>query len=152
MKPNEIYFEISDGQDLLRLEPKSLVKERHEYNWDNNRVITHVIVKGGSFSGEFDAEFMTVDFEKFKQDLKPLLTDLTGTAGFSVIEQQLDLKIKGDGFGSFEIRVGVCDRPVLGSRMSFFMIFNQSLVKDLIAQLERITKQFPVIGDFSLKN
>jgi len=146
----EIYFEIFDAGDIVRLEPKRLVREGSEVDYDNNWIVTTVTVKGGKFSGQFDAEFMTIDFEKFKQELRPLYDNLNGSATFSGLEGQLELKIVGDGIGHFEVRVVACDHPGYGAQLSFIMGLDQTSIKELVNQLDKITKRFPVIGDFKI--
>lgn len=148
----EIYFEISDAGDIVRLEPKRLVREGSEIDYDNNWIITTVTVKGGRFSGQFDAEFMTIDFEKFKQELRPLYDNLKGSATFSGLEGQLELKIVGDGIGHFEVCVLASDEPGYGGQLSFTMGFDQTSIKELVHQLDTITKKFPINGDFKIKN
>lgn len=148
----EIYFELHDAGDLVRLEPKRLVQEGTEIEYNNNWIITTVTVKGGKFSGQFEAEFMTIDFEKFKQELKPLYDNLKGSATFSGLEGQLELNIVGDGLGHFDVSVVAIDQAGFGSKLSFTMSFDQTLIKELVSQLDAITRKFPIIGDFKIKN
>lgn len=149
----EIYFEIFDAGDLVRLEPIELIKYNSDVDWDKNWIKTQVTIKGGKFSGQYSGDFMTVDFEKFKQELSILYDNLQGTANFNDLEGYLELKIIGDGIGHFEVDVKACDQPgVNASELTFTMGFDQTEIKDLVNQLDRITKQFPIIGDFNIKN
>jgi hypothetical protein len=149
----ELIFEISDSGNLVRLEPKRYFREGCEIDWDNNWIITTVTVKGGVFSGQFNAEFMTFNFEMFKQELRSLYDNLKGSATFSGMEGQLQLEVVGDGIGHFDVNVEACDQPdVSGSVLTFTMGFDQTSIKELVFQLDRITKQFPIIGDFNIKN
>src|SRR5690606_34251681 len=110
-------------------------------------------VKGGSFSGQYSGDFMTVDFEKFKQELSRLYDNLKGTANFNDLEGYLVLKIDGDGIGHLEVQVKACDQPgINGSELTFSMAFDQTELKELVNQLDRITKQFSISGDFKIKN
>lgn len=149
----EIYFEIFDAGDLVRLEPIELIKYNSDVDWDKNWIKTQVTIKGGKFSGQYSGDFMTVDFEKFKQELSMLYDNLQGTANFNDLEGYLELKITGDGIGHFEVDVKACDQPgVNASELTFTMGFDQTEIKDLVNQLDRITKQFPITGDFNIKN
>lgn len=149
----EIYFEIFDAGDIVRLEPIELIKYNSELDWDKNWIKTQITIKGGKFSGQYSGDFMTVDFEKFKQELSKLYDNLKGTANFNDLEGYLELKITGDGIGHFEVNVKACDQPgVNASELTFTMGFDQTELKDLVNQLDRITKQFPIIGDFNIKN
>lgn len=149
----EIYFEIFDAGDLVRLEPIELIKYNSDVEWDKNWIKTQVTIKGGKFSGQYTGDFMTVDFEKFKQELSILYDNLQGTANFNDLEGYLELKITGDGIGHFEVDVKACDQPgVNASELTFTMGFDQTEIKDLVNQLDRITNQFPITGDFNIKN
>lgn len=149
---SDLYFEISDSGDIIRLEPSHLTYPNAELDWDRNWVRTKVTVKGGVFSGEYMAEFMTTDFEIFKQQLKMLDNDFSGMATFGPLEQQLILKIKGDGIGHFEVDCEATPEPHLGQSLTFTMTFDQTIIKDLVRQLDVITKKFPINGDFKIKN
>ncbi len=95
---------------------------------------------------------MTVDFEKFKRDLLRLNDNLMGTARFDDVEGYLELEINGDVIGHFEVNLEACDRPGLyGCDLTFSMSFDQTEIRNLVSQLERITKQFPVKGDFKIE-
>ena len=149
----DLYFELFDAGDLVRLEPIELIEYNSKIDWDNNWVKTKVTVRGGKFSGQYSGEFMTVDFEKFKQDLSRLYDNLKGSANFNDVEGFLELKIKGDGIGHFEVQVKACDQPgVNGSELTFAMAFDQTELKELVNQLDRIIKQFPINGDFQINN
>lgn len=147
----EIYFELFDSGNLIRVEPIAYANCDAEIDWEKNWITTKVTVQGGKFSGQYLGDFRTVDFEEFKQELSLLYDNLNGTAHFHVLESYLELKIKGDGIGHFEVEVTACDEPgVNASELTFTMSFDQTELSELINQLTRITQQFPVIGDFKL--
>lgn len=149
----EVYFELFDAGDIVRLEPIELINYDSNIDWDRNWVKTKVTVKGGKFSGHYSGDFMTVDFEKFKQELSRLYDNLKGIANFNDLEGYLELKITGDGIGHFEVDVKACDQPgINASVLTFTMGFDQTEIKNLVIQLDRITKQFPITGDFNIKN
>jgi hypothetical protein len=93
MQDYQEYFEINNSGNLVRLEPVGLIKYNSDLDWDKNWVKTNVTIKGGMFSGQYEADFMTVDFERFKQELSPLYNNLKGTASFNDLEGYLKLKI-----------------------------------------------------------
>ena len=149
----DLYFEISDNGYLIRLEPIELVKTNSTLDWDNNFIKTKILIKGGAFSGQYLADILTVDFEKFKQELSPLYDNLKGSATFDDLEHALELNIKGDGIGHFEVNIKACDKPsIYHSELTFTMSFDQTEIKTLVNQLDKITKQFPIVGDFKIKN
>ena len=153
MTTDDIYFELSDAGDIVRLEPIKLIDEKSALDWDRNHITTKITLKGGAFSGQYQADIMTVDFEKFKQDLSKLYDNLNGSAVFEDIEHALQLKIKGDGNGHFEVNVKANDSPgIYGNELNFTMAFDQTQIKSLVNQLDKITKRFPITGDFKIKN
>jgi hypothetical protein len=148
-----IYFEIFDSGDFVRLEPIELIKYDSNIDWDKNWVKTKVTVKGGNFSGQYIAEFMTVDFEKFKQELSRLFVNLNWTANFNDFNDYLELKIIGDGLGHFEVNVSASDKPGIdSSKLIFKLSFDQTVIKELVNQLDIITCKYPITGDFKIKN
>lgn len=149
---SDIYLEFTDAGDIIRVEPLSLIYPNGQLDWDRNWIKTRVTVKGGVFSGQFTAEFMTTDFEVFKQQLKKLDNDFNGPATFEPLEGQLILKIKGDGLGHFELDCEATPEPHLGHSLSFSISFDQTQIKEYVKQLDKITKRFPIDGDFKIKN
>lgn len=144
----EIYFELFDAGDIIRLEPLELVNYGSTLDLYRNWVKTKVTVKGGKFSGQYLGEFATLDFENFKQELSQLYYNLKGTANFNDMEGYLALRIKGDGIGHFEVQVKACDHPgVNASELTFTIGFDQTELNELLNQLDRITKKFSISGD-----
>jgi hypothetical protein len=149
---NDTYLEITDADDIIRIEPISLSYPKADIDWDRNLVKTKVTVKGGVFSGQFIADFMTTDFEMLKRQLKILDSDFNASVTFEPLEQQLLLKIKGDGLGHFEVDCEATPEPHLGQTLTFSISFDQTQTKEYVRQLNKITKTFPIDGDFKIKN
>ena len=148
----DTYLEITDAGDIIRIEPISLKFPKANLDWDRNWIKTNVTVKGGVFSGQFVAEFMTTDFEIFKQQLKKLDNDFNAGATFEPLEHQLVLKIKGDGLGHFEVDCEATPEPHLGQTLTFSISFDQTQIKEYVRQLDRITKAFPIDGALNIHN
>ena len=148
----ELNFEIFDAGDIIRLEPIQVYDDTTQLDWDRNWIKTKVTVKGGVFSGQFMADFMTTDFELFKRDIKNLDKDFNGTAKLEPAEGQLELHISGDGLGHFEVRCKATDQPGYGGTLSFVLGFDQTELPRLINELDKITNTFPIKGDFNIKN
>ena len=142
---SDTYFEITDAGDIIRIEPLFLTSDR---NW----LKTKVTVKGGVFSGQFVADFMPTDFESFKRQFKNLYNDFNATATFAPLEKQLALKIKGDGLGHFEVDCQATPEPHIGQTLTFSISFDQTEIKEIVRQLDKITKAFPIGGDFKIHN
>ena len=145
----DTYFEISESGNIVRIEPMGFRKYESDIDWHENWIKTKIFVKGGSFSGEYIADIRPVDFVQFKKSLNVLYDNLSGAAEFNDVEEYLTLKIKGDGIGHFEMQVTACDKPGFeASYLNFTMHFDQTYIKGLVNNLNKITEEFPVTGNF----
>lgn len=91
---------------------------------------------------------MNYDFHNFKQELAKFYDNLNETVEFKDLEGYLNLKIIGDGLGHFEVIVNACDHPgINGAHLSNTLNFDQTQLKKLLNQLNRIIKHFPIIAD-----
>ena len=143
---NTIYFEIKDSGDFIRIDLLNLTYPNAEDDWDRNWIKSKIKVKAGAFTGVFQAELMTTDFEKFKQEISKLYEKLDGRANFDTLEGQISIKIKGDGIGHFEADCFVMDFAGTGNKLDFEINFDQTMITDIVSQLDNITKVFPVQG------
>ncbi|TWJ03445.1 hypothetical protein JN11_00988 [Mucilaginibacter frigoritolerans] len=141
-------FELSESGDIVRIEPLEYLRYDSNLDWDKNWIKTKVFIKGGAFSGEYIADFMSVDFLRFRNEFNALYDNLSGSAYFYDLEGYLEMKIKGDGFGHFNVDVKACDAPgVNASYLTFWMTFDQTYIKQMVRGLDAIIKEFPVVGN-----
>ena len=153
MTDNETtYFELKDSGDFIRLELNHLNYPNAELDWDRNWIKSKVIVKAGGFSGQFNCDLKTTDFERFKRSLSKLYDQLKGTASFETIEGQIKIRIKGDGLGHFEADCSVMDDAGIGNKLDFEINFDQTIIPEMVRQLEIVAETFPVTGDLKIKN
>ncbi len=119
-------FKFSDDAFLLQIEPLELMFPEAVSDMDKNMISTKITVKTTAFSGEYKAELMTVDFEKFKQELKLLYQNLEGQANFACLERYLSINVKGDGIGHFTAECIANDKPWLDdNELRFKFCFDQ---------------------------
>jgi hypothetical protein len=145
----ETYFEISDAGNSLKIEVLEYCKYNNVIDWDRNWVKAKVSIKSGAFLGDYIADFMTLDFKEFRKQLSYLYDNLAASTSFNDLEGYLDLKIKGDGIGHFELNGIACDAPgVFGSTLNFTLYFDQTNLQGFVKMLDTINQQFPVIGNF----
>lgn len=127
----------------------ALVHNNTELYWDKNWLKCKVSIKAGSFSGGYSAEFMTRDFLSFKEEFSALYDNLSGAAAFTDLERYLELRIVGDGNGHFEMSVVANDTSdIYSSQLRFEMNFDQTYIRPIVQQLNKITEAFPVTGNF----
>jgi hypothetical protein len=143
---DDIYFEITDGPDIIKIEPLKWTHTDAELDWDKNWIHSRITVKGGAFRGQFYCDLMTTDFEFFKRELKKICDSLKGQAEFKTLEGQIQIKIEGDGLGYFSVDCEVMDEAGIGNKLNIAMAFDQTQIPDFVRQLEKIVKQFPIQG------
>lgn len=147
MIDGDTYFEIQDAGNYLRIKPIY----RHSYNssdhdWDKNWIKVNIEIKVGSFTGNFLCDFMTFDFESFYNQFVLLYDDLNGSLEFSNLENNLELKIKGDGIGHFKLMGLAYDGYMYGeNKLSFRFDFDQTQIKEIEKGLYQIIKMYPKI-------
>lgn len=112
--------------------------------YDNNWLSVQISILAGSFRGKIDASFLTVDFASFLPQLRLLHKTLQGCVEFMTMEEQLYLKLVGDGKGHIELEGELRDRPGVGNRLNFTLQFDQTQLKESISQLEQIVSAFPI--------
>ncbi|MGV3546071.1 MAG: WapI family immunity protein [Pedobacter sp.] len=144
-----VFFEISGNGNFVKINLIGFSHPNAELDWDKNWVKVFVEVKAGAFSGEFDADLMTTDFASFRNELEELYSKLTGTATFSTLEDQVNIKVIGDGIGHLKAECYVMDSPGLGSILQFEIDFDQTYIPNVIRQIEKIINRFPKIGQLN---
>jgi hypothetical protein len=111
---------------------------------DDNWIKVQIFVIAGVFQGRVSAVFLTEELFAFASKLRPLYETLEGTAEFKTIEDQLYLKLKGDGKGHISLEGAVIDRPGIGNVLSFKLEFDQSELANSIRELEKVLTAFPI--------
>ncbi len=151
MIENDIpYFEIKGSGDFIRVELVHLAHPNAEDDWDRNWVKSNVTLKAGGFSGKFTCDLMTTDFARFQEQFSKLYNKLDGTAIFDTIEEQINIKIEGDGFGHFDANCVVMDFAGTGNTLEFLINFDQTTIPQVVRQLTSITKHFPITGSLEI--
>ncbi len=147
MEENLACFELRDSGNFLRVELIKYNYSNAQLDWDNNWISSKISIKSGAFSGQFNADLMAVDFKKFANELESLYDKLDGIASFNTLEDHIEIKITGDGFGHFVAKCIATDNVNIGNKLFFKIEFDQTIIPEMIAQLETINNKFPVIGD-----
>jgi hypothetical protein len=143
---DEIYFEITDGPDIIKIEPLQWTHPNSDNDWDKNWIRSRITVKGGAFRGPFGCDLFSSDFELFKRQLKKAYDNLRETATFKTMEGQIEISCVGDGLGHFTVDCKAMDEAGTGNELNLTMTFDQTSIPDIIRQLDSITKMFPIQG------
>jgi hypothetical protein len=122
--------------DVLRYEQP---REFHDDEW----LAIQITVCVGQFSGKIDAAILTKELVLFVEQLRPLFETLHGSAEFVTLEDQLNLRLSGDGRGHIKLKGHVADRPGDGNQLNFNLDFDQSQLGVSIQELEKVIAEFP---------
>ncbi|MDO8998507.1 MAG: hypothetical protein Q7W45_01995 [Bacteroidota bacterium] len=153
MTKDELYFELTDGPNSVRVDVIEKINYDSTLDWDKNWLKTNVKVNAGAFSGQFSVDFMTVDFENFKHELLRIYDDLKGCTRFGNLDQNLELVFRGDGNGHFNIEVIANEsKDFEKNELTFHINIDQTHIKPLVNQVDKIVSAFPIVGDLKIKN
>lgn len=143
MTENPKYFEISENDNLIRIEIISQPYLDSETDYDKNWLRGSVKFKLGAFRGEYFADFQTFDFEIFRKELEIAYDKLNRNAMFDTIESQAKINLAGNGSGHFEVKFWLMDKAGIGNELSGEFIIDQTQLPELISQLNAINTQYP---------
>ena len=88
-------------------------------HFDDNWLVVKIRVHVGGFRGTSNASILTDELTRFLSELRPLYDKLKGSAEFSTMEEQLSLRLVGDGKGHVELRGEISDQAGIGNRLHF---------------------------------
>ncbi len=121
------------------------VGDYHDDNW----LRVSVSIQAGAFSGTFGCAFLAPEFSEFRDSLQVLHETLAGVARFSTIEDQLSLKLTGDGRGHIALKGLALDVPGMGNRLEFHLDLDTGHLSSALRELDEIVGAFPTrIGSF----
>lgn len=146
------YFEIKDGTDFIRIEVLKQNFPEGDLDWDRNSLNCDVLVQCGAFSGEFNADLMSWDFDIFKTELEYLYENLNRRAIFEGIESQITILVQGDGIGHLNTTCQIMDYAGNGNELNCELEFDQTQLPEIIGQLEKIMSEYKVYGRINEKS
>jgi hypothetical protein len=112
--------------------------------YDDNWLRVEISVQAGGFRGRTSASFITSELTKFLSELHSIFEKLKGSAEFSTMEEQLSLRLVGDGKGHIELHGVVADQAGVGNRLHFRLQLDQSQLGASISELKKVIATFPV--------
>jgi hypothetical protein len=112
--------------------------------YDDNWLMAQIRIKVGGFRGTADAAILTRELTAFLAQLRTLFQNVRGTVEFALLEEQLHLRLAGDGKGHVELVGDLADQPCDGNRLHFVLNFDQSQLGASIGELAKVVEEFPV--------
>jgi hypothetical protein len=116
------------------------VGDYHDDNW----LTVKISVLAGGFRGNVKAAILTGELVDFLAQVRVLFQSLSGMAKFTTLEEQLHLRLAGDGKGHVELTGEVADQPGIGNQLHFKLHFDQSQLGASVRELERVVLEFPI--------
>lgn len=111
--------------------------------FDADWLTVEVEVAAGVFAGRFEARFRGHDFVVFRDALHRLHASLAGEARFATMEQQLDLRLTGNGRGAIALE-GTARHPTEGTNeLRFAFSLDQTQLVQPLRQLDQLIARFP---------
>lgn len=145
MEDEELFFEIFDSGDFIRIVPIKYKYSGDSDVWDKNWLDIKIEVKADAFAAKYNADLRTYDFKTLKEYFEYIYNHLDGEFKFEDIEHHLEFNLKGDGIGHFEIYCIVTNNPgYMESSLSFYLSIDQTQIMPLVRQLDNIVSRFPI--------
>ena len=106
-------------------------KETEGFDW----VESSVEIKAGGFFGKAHLFLTLSDIIKFKNQIEVLYNKIEGIAQLKTIEDQVELKIEGEGSGHMKLTGFLKDNVSFGNKLHFEIEFDQSFLPKTISEL-----------------
>lgn len=114
--------------------------------YDVNWVATQVHAAVPGYTADFNGDLLAFEIENFAQQLKQVYSGKSNICSFSSLEGLINITGTMDKLGhvvwSIETRYPVGT----GAKFNFTLAADQTYLPDLIASLELVTKEFPVLN------
>jgi len=120
--------------------------------WDGNWIEAQISLSAGGFQGRFGASLRSEEFVRLRAGLRLVYASLgttipTHVAEFTTLEEQLSIKVVGDGLGHFTAECVAVDEAGTGNRLEFTLRFDQTYIPAMLTGLDALIGAFPVKGN-----
>ena len=116
--------------------------------WDGNWLLSPIHLSVGGFEATVGAAGLRAEeLRGLRQGLVRLYETLKGRAELQSMEGWLDLIWQGDELGHITLGGTISDRPGSSNTLSFELELDQTYLPGIIASLDQIDAQFPILGD-----
>jgi hypothetical protein len=113
---------------------------------DGNWVSATIEIVAGAFRARIDAMLRVDDFVRFRDEVRLLNEDLSGTATFDTMEGWLRIEVQGDGRGHLRAGCEAVDSPGTGNRLAFAIALDQTDLPAIVRDLDAVCQEAPVVG------
>jgi hypothetical protein len=145
-EPTDEFRLVADNNDSVTVFGiRRSIADATDYD-DGNWLEAVVELRVGQFSARFPLTIRADEVLGFFREAKQLHQQLSGTATFVTMEEQLYLHLEGDGIGHIAVTGNAQDVAGTGNRLDFKMYLDQTYLWSLVSDLERVTEAHSVRG------
>lgn len=112
--------------------------------WDGNWLEAEVTLQAGGTSARFVLDIRAEEVLAFRNAVAQLYDTLSGVACFATMEEQLSIRLSGDGKGQIEAEGETRDVAGTGNRVLFSMSLDQTMLAPLLKDLSLVVAVHPV--------
>jgi len=134
------------GEETGQLTIQVLSRAPDPDYWDGNWLVCSIVIEAGGFRGCFNVTLRTDELDSFYGELKTLYDSLVGEATFNAMEEQLHLRLRGDGRGHISVEGVARDGAGTGNELRFALELDQTHLFSTMVQLSELLNRFPVRG------
>ncbi len=98
----------------------------------------------GRFQGFIETQFRADELARFRDLFREMYQHLRGEWHQEFLASGLDLRMKGDGLGHFEMVCIADDQGGTGNKPTFGIDFDQTEIPEMLASLDEVVANFPV--------
>jgi hypothetical protein len=116
------------------------VEDQDDANW----LSCTLTVKAGPITGGYKSSFTTYDLIRLHDDLKNVLTTLTGVVSFENTESDIEFNIEFNKRGGAAVNGVAHPNRWQGASLRFRLETDQSTLSQTLRQLEAVLRRFPI--------
>jgi hypothetical protein len=118
--------------------------DQYDNVYDANWLRAEANISSGAFQGSIILNIMTTELAAFAKQASALYESLTGEAEFTTLEEQLKIKLCGDGIGHISVTGYVRDEVGVGfNTLEYELAIDQTQLKSTIDDLFRLLEKYP---------
>jgi len=137
----------SRESEFLCVRPTERAHPAADDYWDGNWLNADIEISAGAFRGRYVACLRVDELVRFRDQLAALYETLDGRAEFDSMEEWLQIAVKGDGLGHFEVDCQARDAAGVGNTLKFSLYVDQTQIPAILDGLHQAIERFPLIGD-----
>ena len=112
--------------------------------YDRNMLAVNLTMVAGRFQGFIETQFRADELARFRDLFREMYQHLRGEWHQEFLASGLDLRMKGDGLGHFEMVCIADDQGGTGNKPTFGIDFDQTEIPEMLASLDEVVANFPV--------